>query len=92
MAAEAPDASGVAADGGMSAANLDSLGGPPQKGSNKPGQYCYRVTQPRPKPETVERVGVSHNNTLGGRFPWEFVIQMGVLLLVITRNNATITP
>ena len=57
MAAEAPDASGVAADGGMSAANLDSLGGPPQKGSNKPGQYCYRVTQPRPKPETVERLG-----------------------------------
>jgi len=58
MVAEAPDASGVAADGGMSAADLDLLGGPPQKGSGKPGQYCYWVTQPRPKPETVERLGL----------------------------------
>ena len=30
--------------------------------------------------------GVSHNNTLGGRFPWKFVIKMGVLLLVIPNN------
>ena len=48
MAAVAPDASGAVADGGMSAADLDLLGGPPQKGSGKPGQYCYWVTQPRP--------------------------------------------
>lgn len=90
MAAQGSDGLAAGAGGGMSAADLDLLGGPPQRGSNKPGQYCYWITQPRPKAEAVERLG--HNNTLGGHFPWKNVMKIELLLLVITSNNTTITP
>ena len=57
-AAEGVAASAIDAAGGMSAADLDMLAGPPQGGSSKPGQYWYWITQPRPKAETVERLGL----------------------------------
>ena len=81
-AAAAPEAAPPASDG-IAAADLDLLAGPPQKGSSKPGQYCYWITQPRPKPETAQRLGL--------KTPRDFTREEFTKLLVDVHAECNVT-